>query len=280
MGGTVEIDPWLPAALRTQMWLAYNTSLKYVMLPATHNSLISRAYQYGLEDYAISELLTYFHLPNATVLQNQQISLTDQLNIGIRMLEFDTSYSHTTGNFRTCDARSSNVIDSIIASLLGVHVEPGCHEHDQPFSNQLTEFQSFVNGTKSEIFVVMLDTPDPENHTSMLADQIVSKMGEYMFTPLDYLENNFTDLPSPYQLARLGKRVVFTSAQEFPPPANQSIFYKYGPYWANWSEYPPKEFKFSDNTYHLLHFQTLSHWEVALLTINRFLTLAISLVLL
>ena len=134
------------------------------------------------------------------------------------MLEFDTSYSHTTGNFRTCDARSSNVIDSIIASLLGVHVEPvsckqgmlvdflpfqGCHEHDQPFSNQLTEFQSFVNGTKvcwceclpsvvtweqSEIFVVMLDTPDPENHTSMLADQIVSKMGEYMFTPLDYLE--------------------------------------------------------------------------------------------
>lgn len=68
------------------MWLSYNTTLANVMLASTHNSLISRAYGYGLEDYVVQKLLedTLPLSDDTAILQNQVISLTDQLSLGLR----------------------------------------------------------------------------------------------------------------------------------------------------------------------------------------------------
>jgi hypothetical protein len=63
-----------------------------------------------------------------------------------------------------------------------------------------------------------------------------------MYTPEDYFAEGRTELPSPDHLNSIGKRVVFTSAQFFPEPANQTIFYKYGPLFAGWTEFSPNQF--------------------------------------
>lgn len=90
--GSVQVDPWLQQALRTQRELALDTPLNRVNMLGTHNSGISYADGLGLEDVFLTRLVQLFWPSRYVHTANQHLSLTDQLNMGIRQVELDVHY--------------------------------------------------------------------------------------------------------------------------------------------------------------------------------------------
>lgn len=93
--GSVPLDPWLTWALGFQLDLARQQPFCYSQLPSSHNSAITFADGYGELDAAFQEYFRYIRwvAPDAVLRTNNQwYSLTDQLNMGARVLELDTHW--------------------------------------------------------------------------------------------------------------------------------------------------------------------------------------------
>ena len=107
--GSVVIDPWLRNAIYSQNTLARKHTVCYANWPGTHNSAITIVNGYGNSDYDITNLITpYFH--KALVQTNDQyLSLTDQLRLGVRTVELDTHY--VLGELRIAHCGGANFSD-------------------------------------------------------------------------------------------------------------------------------------------------------------------------
>lgn len=96
--GSVRIDKWLDNALRTQAQLARSLPFCYSTWFGTHNSAISLSDGYGNLDPAYQSLFKYIRWASAdfhhAILRtnNQYLSITDQMNLGVRALELDTHW--------------------------------------------------------------------------------------------------------------------------------------------------------------------------------------------
>ncbi|ETO32907.1 hypothetical protein RFI_04209 [Reticulomyxa filosa] len=96
--GSVEVDAWTDYALKFQRWLQMNDSMLYYEFPGTHNSHISVAYGFGIERDYVSALHDGGELYwgggdlNLGEGVDQYLSVTDQLNIGIRHIEVDINW--------------------------------------------------------------------------------------------------------------------------------------------------------------------------------------------
>lgn len=79
--GSVQVDPLLSYALKTQRELQLDTPLNYWTVPGTHNSGISRAYGHGLIEDGLTEMLQdAFKSPNLRVyIANQVFSINISL---------------------------------------------------------------------------------------------------------------------------------------------------------------------------------------------------------
>jgi hypothetical protein len=89
----LQISTWLKNAMQTQIALQLDTPLNYVNFAGSHNSAIARAYGFGIEEQGIQKLVTpYFGNSSRVYIANQEFSLTDQLNMGLRHLELDTHW--------------------------------------------------------------------------------------------------------------------------------------------------------------------------------------------
>ncbi len=57
------------------------------------------------------------------------------------------------------------MIDGIVSKLFNVPIltEPGCTPGDRKLTDALQEFRDFYASTTDEVFVIMLDTPEPDN---------------------------------------------------------------------------------------------------------------------
>jgi hypothetical protein len=96
--GSVGVDPFASTALQLQRNLQFDERLARHTLIGSHNSAISLAYGYGIEEDGFETLL------NQTLYTNDDLgegvdgsfTLTDQLNMGLRHLEVDI----TAGYFR------------------------------------------------------------------------------------------------------------------------------------------------------------------------------------
>ena len=88
--GSVQVDAWTDYALKFQRWLQRNQSMIFMQFPGTHNSHISVAYGFGIERDFVSALNNGAELTwsggdlNLGEGVDQYLSVTDQLNIGIR----------------------------------------------------------------------------------------------------------------------------------------------------------------------------------------------------
>jgi len=90
--GSVHVDAWSTNALAYQRNLQTNDKLIFFEMPSTHNSAITEADGYGIEKYFISSLYGGQDLDQGDDIGEgvcQYLSLTDQLNMGIRHLEID-----------------------------------------------------------------------------------------------------------------------------------------------------------------------------------------------
>mgnify|MGYP001139188239 FL=1 len=96
-----------------------DTPLNFVSLPASHNAAITKATGVGLEEdwlnaqlnpldiwvnlpTLLSSLFLFLTLTSQVYIANNQFSLTDQMNMGIRHLELDIHWFN--GAIRMCHA--------------------------------------------------------------------------------------------------------------------------------------------------------------------------------
>ncbi|KCV73264.1 hypothetical protein H696_00806 [Fonticula alba] len=100
--GTVTIDQWSSYALRTQRKLQWDRPFSLKELPTSHNSAITRAYGFGVEEEGLHKVLMpyYGEEKSHVTIANQRYSVIDQLKMGFRHLEIDVYYRH--GDFRIC----------------------------------------------------------------------------------------------------------------------------------------------------------------------------------
>ena len=97
--GTVAVEPWLAAAMAWQNRLARTVPLCRAQLLGGHNSGITLADGYGEMDSYFTSLLRRLPLLGGGTVQthNQVLSLTDQLRLGVRLIELDTHYMARLG---------------------------------------------------------------------------------------------------------------------------------------------------------------------------------------
>src|SRR5687768_3135745 len=80
-------------AFKLQRELQADMPLNKQVIPSSHNSAIAKAYGYGLWEEAATTLINqYTHLNTIVYIANQQFTLHDQMNFGIRALELDTHW--------------------------------------------------------------------------------------------------------------------------------------------------------------------------------------------
>lgn len=90
--GSASVSTWVAQTLAYQRKLAYQVPICYAQIPSTHNSAITLADGYGNRDQLfnlnLNPLKSYSYLQT----NNHALSLTDQLQIGVRWLEVDVHY--------------------------------------------------------------------------------------------------------------------------------------------------------------------------------------------
>jgi len=121
--GSVAVPPWLAHALATQERLSLTTPLCSAVLPGSHNAAISLADGYGALDPAFS---AFFHWirwvrPGSTLRTNNQVlSLTDQMALGVRAVELDVHYVAGALRIAHCGGLNSAALDRFVGALNAV----------------------------------------------------------------------------------------------------------------------------------------------------------------
>ena len=93
--GSVKVAPWLSLALETQERLSARLPLCLATLSGSHNSAVTLADGYGALDPAFRAFFSWVRWvqPDAPLRTNDQVlSLTDQLALGVRAVELDVHF--------------------------------------------------------------------------------------------------------------------------------------------------------------------------------------------
>lgn len=104
--GSVAIEPWLASAARLQAALVRDLPLCLTSLLGTHNSAITLADGYGNLDDNFRQYFKYIRWAVADFAESplrtndQWLSLTDQLNLGVRSVELDTHWVGVSDRIR------------------------------------------------------------------------------------------------------------------------------------------------------------------------------------
>lgn len=115
--GTVKTTSWQQFASRTQSSLSTLSTLCEHHSIGTHNSAISAAYGYGVEDTYYSLLLSSFYIQfNQVRTLSQYYSITDQLNMGVRHIELDIHFFYNQLRISHCGF-SVGLLNSIFSAM-------------------------------------------------------------------------------------------------------------------------------------------------------------------
>lgn len=113
--GSVVVPTWLRETLAYERKLAFAGPLCSAQLPATHNSAITLADGYGNRDQLFNRNLDARKAYSYLKTNNQALSLTDQLELGVRWLEVDAHYF--LDDLRT--AHCGNLGSASVTALFG-----------------------------------------------------------------------------------------------------------------------------------------------------------------
>jgi hypothetical protein len=91
--GTVSYDPWIDYALSTQRFIQMNLPWDQYTILGTHNSFNNRGDNYGIHDDQLQELLKEYGMDPAIInIAQQEFTMTDTLNFGIRSIQLDAQW--------------------------------------------------------------------------------------------------------------------------------------------------------------------------------------------
>jgi hypothetical protein len=243
--GTVAVEPWLANAVRLQARLARSLPFCFSCFFGTHNSAISLADGYGNLDPSYQALFKYVKWASSdfshSVLRtnNQWLSLTDQLNLGVRVVEIDTHWVGGVLRVAHCGGLHVEALNTLVkalntvAKLLGHHIRwdtetMGCDPSlssipsmlQRTFKDALVEIKAWMDAPVNEDELVVLFFDDQPNLgqwgvAHKLQDDILEVFDrELIFTQDDLAETGW-QWPTGADMVSLGRRLVMVSVADY-----------------------------------------------------------------
>eukprot|EP00210_Caulerpa_lentillifera_P004079 g3892.t1 len=264
--GTVVLEPWLKSAIKSQARVALTRELPicYAQWLGSHNSGITLSDGYGNRDPYYTKLLKLTKWDKDYVFEthNQLFSLTDQLNMGVRVLELDVHW--VKGNLRIahCGGVTSAPLDyislliNLVSKLIGrpfrwdtetIGCDPSASSikagDQRLLSDAMEEIADWLKleENSNEFIMVLLDDQRDLSFWGLLPQlkkQLVKYIpNHWVFTPSDtHLIVNGA-LPSANFLLNHGKRLMFISSMHYDDSKMRSfLFYRKDKWLCGWSE--------------------------------------------
>eukprot|EP00884_Botryococcus_braunii_P017639 jgi/Botrbrau1/4559/Bobra.60_2s0046.1 len=263
--GSVLVDSWLQNALATQWSLARRLPFCLATLFGTHNSAITMADGYGNLDAFFQQ---YFSLiswvaSDAVLRTNDQwLSLTDQLNLGVRSVELDTHWVEGALRIAHCGGFHSllnTLVQAVnlVAKLLRhpIHWDTetiGCNPSlssiavldQRTFKDALQEIAQWLAlPQNADEFLVLYLDDQPDllawgKVDALLADILSVFSVDMIYTPVEHDALPKGAWPSINDFVDLGRRLLFVSASDYGLAMRSLIFPREGPLMCSWVEPP------------------------------------------
>ena len=256
--GTVIVPEWIDSAHRLQHLLSSSLPLCRASLLGSHNSAITLADGYGNQDGFFSGLLKYateWLAPEGAELtirtNDQYFSLTDQLNMGVRMVELDTHYVLGELRIAHCGGLHLDALNKLVEALnyvaktLGFDVRwdtetVGCNPSlsSIPAASQrllrdaLGEIKAWMDEARNvrEFLIVYLDD-EPDLLDWGVVPELVAAVrdafpDDRVFKPPDRAAAASPDAgwPTMGELLDAGFRVMFVSSSDYGTEMEPYVF--------------------------------------------------------
>ncbi|KAL4424092.1 hypothetical protein ABPG75_001393 [Micractinium tetrahymenae] len=263
--GSVQVERWLSHAIAQQSRLVQTLPLCYASLLGTHNSAITLADGYGALDEYFRGFFKYIKwavkdfrdAPLHT--NNQLLSLTDQLNLGVRSLEIDTHWVGGILRIAHCGGlhmpQLNKLIEAInfIAKLLHRRIRwdtetLGCVPSlssipamDQRLlTDALQEVKDWMDRPENALEFVILYFDDQVNLQTwgvvgnLLADITGIFPSDWVYTTEDKAAHG-PGWPSQQEMLTAGKRLLLVSGTDYGADMQPLIFSR-GDTLCGWNE--------------------------------------------
>ncbi|GAX74849.1 hypothetical protein CEUSTIGMA_g2295.t1 [Chlamydomonas eustigma] len=260
--GSVKLDPWFKWAMQYQLRMSDKLPMCLSQALATHNSGISIADGYGNRDRIYSNYLAWLDVlggNHKVQTNNQWVSLTDQLNMGVRFIELDVHFVAGELRIAHCGGFHSKPLNrivsmiNVVARMLGrselawdtetVGCSPSLSSipvSDQRlFRDSVSEVADWLAMPENskEVLMIILDNQrdlSAWGKVPGMLNQILESIPQTLIlTPPEVLSmrkchsdtsNTVWESPSIEALRRLGKRVVLLSGSDFGSEMDSLIF--------------------------------------------------------
>jgi hypothetical protein len=149
---------WLYQALILQNTIDQYTPLVHATFIGTHNSFNAKAYQIPLLRY---------------IDPNQIVSITDQLQMGMRTIEFDAHWyinRHMKYDVLLCHGFNNHL---------------GCSPFDRPIADGLAEVRDWLLQHPNEIILLYIEK-HLDGHENKLHDLLTQYLGPLIYRPQDF----------------------------------------------------------------------------------------------
>jgi hypothetical protein len=262
--GTVQIPDWIQNAHRLQHKLSASLPLCFSQWFGTHNSAIALADGYGNLDPLFESMLQYVYWlepagSSSLIRTNDQyFSLTDQLNMGARMIELDIHWVQDRLRIAHCGGLHVEALNKLVEALnfvaksFGYDIRwdtetVGCDpslssipaNFQRTLLDALEEIRDWMQDARNEnefLILYLDDEPDLREWNvvpRLLRDILAVFPGEVIFTPAD--RGLQDDWPSASFMVDRGFRVMFVSSTDYGKQMEQLIFPR-GRAVCDWSE--------------------------------------------
>ncbi|KAI3432222.1 hypothetical protein D9Q98_003784 [Chlorella vulgaris] len=263
--GSVYVAPWLAHAIKQQVKLVQGLPLCYATMLGTHNSAITLADGYGNLDEYFQGFFKYIKwalhdFSNAPLhTNNQLLSLTDQLNLGVRGVEVDVHWVAGVMRIAHCGGLHvplfNKLIDAVnlVARLLHRPIRwdtesLGCQPslssipvlEQRLLTDALQEIRDWMDAPgNSDEFLLLYFDDQPNLQTwgklgHLLNDTLATFPRSWIFSAEDK-EAWGPGWPTQRELLAAGKRLLLVSGTDYGADMQPLIFAR-GQALCGWSE--------------------------------------------
>ena len=252
--GSVSVEPWLANAHRLQARLASTLPFCFSCLFGTHNSAISLSDGYGNLDPYYQALFKYVKWASSdfskAILRtnNQWLSLTDQMNLGVRVVEIDTHWVGGVLRIAHCGGFHLGPLNTLVralntvAKIMGKHIRwdtetMGCDPSlssipamtQRTLTDALQEVADWmkIEENQDEFLVVFFDDQPNLGEWGVagkLVETILSIWDTNLIFTQDDLEAEQWIWPSAADMVAAGKRLIFISVADYGPAMAPIVF--------------------------------------------------------
>lgn len=266
--GSVQVEPWLAAATRLQAQLARTLPFCFTTMLGTHNSAITLADGYGNLDPVYQSLFKYIKWSDPQLFKdamlrtnNQYLSLTDQLNLGVRSLELDTHWVQGALRIAHCGGLHVGSLNALVRTLnalaklfgMTIHWDTetlGCNpslssiaaKDQRTLNDALQEIKLWMDkeDNVNELLVLFFDDqPDLQRWgvSKYIKEDILDVFPrEWIFTTEDLAASGGI-WPTASEMVRGGRRLVLVSIQDYGRSV-APLFFTRDKHVCSWKEPP------------------------------------------